>query len=280
MLRIASVLLLLLAPVALAQEKEREKKVTIRWYGQSFYQITDSTGQRIVLDPHAIPAFGGPRVKADFVLISHLHDDHNQPEVLDMFYPEKAEDAKKRDKSDVYRSVVVNEKGTKQTWKEISETRGPIKFRTVQTYHDANMGFTRGMNAVWVIEMDGLVICHLGDLGHELTPAQVKAIGKVDVLMVPVGGIYTINGETAKKVVEQLQPKHFVLPMHYGVPNYDDILGPDEFLEDQKKEFVKKTPETNELVIPAAAKVPEKPTILMLGWKMDEPPKKDEPKKP
>ncbi|MFO0803670.1 MAG: MBL fold metallo-hydrolase [Gemmataceae bacterium] len=265
---------------AVGQEpKEREKKVTIRWYGQSFYQITDSTGQRIVLDPHAIPAFGTPRVKADFVLITHLHDDHNQPEILDAFYPEKIEDAKKRE-GDVYRSVVLKGKSNKQEWKEISETRGPIKFRTVQTFHDANMGFTRGMNAVWVVEVDGLVICHLGDLGHELTPAQVKAIGKVDVLMVPVGGIYTINGETAKKVVEQLQPKLYVLPMHYGVPNYDDILGPDEFLEDQPKERVKKTPESNELVIPADTKAPEKPTILMLGWKKDEPPKKDEPKKP
>ena len=282
MLRFATVLLLFLAPVALAQEpKEREKKVTIRWYGQSFYQITEGTGQRIVLDPHAIPAFGTPRVKADFVLVTHLHDDHNQPEVLDMFYPEKAEDAKKRDKSDVYRSIVVNEKGTKQTWKEISETRGPIKFRSVQTFHDANMGFNRGLNAVWILEVDGIVICHLGDLGHELTPAQVKAIGKVDVLMIPVGGIYTINGETAKKVVEQLKPRLYVLPMHYGVPNYDDILGPDEFLEDQPKELVKKTPETNELVIPADIKAPEKPMIVMLGWKKaEEPPKKDEPKKP
>jgi len=279
MRRWSMICLMLLAPVALAQEpKEREKKLTIRWYGQSFYQITDSTGQRIVLDPHAIPAFGTPRVKADFVLVTHLHDDHNQPDVLDGFYPENAKDAEKRDKADVYRSVVLKGKGTKQEWKEINETRGPIKFRSVQTFHDANMGFNRGLNATWVIEVDGLVICHLGDIGHDLTPAQVKAIGKVDVLMVPVGGIYTINGETAKKVVEQLQPKLYVLPMHYGVPNYDDILGPDEFLEDLPKDRVKKTPDTNELVIPADIKAPEKPTILMLGWKKAEAP--EPPKKP
>jgi L-ascorbate metabolism protein UlaG (beta-lactamase superfamily) len=274
MLRWSIAVLALLVPFAISQEpKPREKKVTLRWFGQSFYQITDSTGQRIVIDPHAIPTFGGPRVKADFVLVTHLHDDHNQPDVLDGFYPEKAEDAKKRDKADVYRSIVTNEKGTKQSFKEINETRGPIKFRSVQTFHDANMGFNRGLNAVWVVEMDGLVFCHLGDIGHELTPAQVKAIGKVDVLMIPVGGIYTINGETAKKVVEQLQPKRYVLPMHYGVPGYDDILGPDEFLEDQPKERVKKTPETNELIIDAESPVPEKPTILMLGWKKaDAPP--------
>jgi L-ascorbate metabolism protein UlaG (beta-lactamase superfamily) len=267
MRRIATVLLLTLAPLALAQEPtEREKKVTVRWYGQSFFQITDSSGQRIVLDPHAIPTFGGPRVKADFVLISHLHDDHNQPEVLDAFLPEDPKNAKKRE-GDIYRSVVVAGKGTRQEWREINETRGPIKFRSVKTFHDANMGLSRGLNAVWVMEMDGLVFCHLGDIGHELTPAQVKAIGKVDVLMIPVGGIYTINGETAKKVVEQIQPRLYILPMHYGVPGYDDILGPEEFLDEQTN--VKKLQETNELVIPADIKIPEKPAIIMLGWKKE-----------
>jgi L-ascorbate metabolism protein UlaG (beta-lactamase superfamily) len=275
-MRIAACLILLIAPFALAQDPpEKPKQVTLRWFGQSFFQLTDSTGQRIVLDPHAIPTFGIPRVKADFVLITHLHDDHNQPDVLDGFFPEDAKAAEKRDKGDVYRGIVTNGKGTKQSFKEIAETRGPLKFRSIQTFHDANMGMTRGLNAVWVIEMDGLVFCHLGDLGHELSPAQLKAIGKVDVLMIPVGGIYTINGETAKKVVDQIKPRLYVLPMHYGVPGYDDILGPDEFLEGQKN--VKKLPDTNELVIPAEIKTPDAPTIVMLGWKKAEaaePPKK------
>ena len=81
--------LLLIAPMALAQDpKDKPRQATLRWYGQSFFQLQDSTGQRIVFDPHAIPTFGSPRVKADFVLISHLHDDHNQPEVLDAFLSE------------------------------------------------------------------------------------------------------------------------------------------------------------------------------------------------
>ncbi len=273
MFRISSVLLILLAPLAVAQEpKDKPKQATLRWYGQSFFQLQDSTGQRIVIDPHAIPTFGTPRVKADLVLITHLHDDHNQPEVLDDF-----DDPKKREK-DVYRGVVPVGKGNKQDWKSYNETRGPIKFRTLPTFHDAQMGIQRGKNAVWIVEADGLVFCHLGDLGHDLEPAQVKAIGKVDVLMVPVGGIYTINGETAKKVVEQLKPRLYVLPMHYGVPGYDDILGPEEFLDGQKKENVKKMPETNELVIPADMKSPETPAIVMLGWKKADP--VEPPKKP
>jgi L-ascorbate metabolism protein UlaG (beta-lactamase superfamily) len=113
------------------------------------------------------------------------------------------------------------------------------------------------------------VFCHLGDLGHDLSPEQVKAIGPVDVLMVPVGGIYTINGETAKKVVARIKPRLFVLPMHYGVPGYDDLLGPDEFMEDQKNP--KKMPDTNELVIPADAKTPDAPAVVLLGWKKADP---------
>jgi L-ascorbate metabolism protein UlaG (beta-lactamase superfamily) len=135
------------------------------------------------------------------------------------------------------------------------------------TYHDAMNGMQRGKNSVFIVEADGLVFCHLGDLGHELTPEQVKTIGKVDVLMVPVGGIYTINGEVAKKVVAQLKPRLYVVPMHYAVAGYDDLLGPDEFLEDQPKDSIKKTPDTNELVIPVDIKAPATPSIVLLGWK-------------
>lgn len=271
MLQIALVALLAVSHHALAAAAEdAPKQVVLRWFGQSFFQIQASTGQLIVIDPHAIPTFGTPRVKADFVLVSHLHDDHNQPEVLDGF----GDDIKKRE-GDIYRGVIPA-KGNKQDWKAWNEKRGPIKFRTLPTYHDAQMGMQRGRNAVWIVEVDGLVFCHLGDIGHDLSPAQVKAIGKVDVLMVPVGGIYTINGETAKAVVAKLKPRLYVLPMHYGVPGYDDILGPEEFLDGQKAENVKKLPDTNELVIPTDMKTPAAPTIVMLGWKkaVPVPPKK------
>jgi L-ascorbate metabolism protein UlaG (beta-lactamase superfamily) len=120
--------------------------------------------------------------------------------------------------------------------------------------------------------MNGLVLCHLGDLGHELLPEQVKAIGKVDVLMIPVGGIYTINGEQAQKVVEQLKPRLYVLPMHYGVPGYDDLAGPEEFLDGVKKDRVRKLLDTNELVVPVDAKA-DAPQIVLLGWRKGEPKK-------
>jgi L-ascorbate metabolism protein UlaG (beta-lactamase superfamily) len=163
----------------------------------------------------------------------------------------------------VYRGIVEPKPG-KSEWKLVNEKRGPIVFRNIATYHDAVNGMQRGKNSVWVLETDGLVFCHLGDLGHELTAEQVKAIGKVDVLMIPIGGIYTINGEQAQKVVAQLKPRLYILPMHYGVPGYEDLVGPDEFIEGVKD--VKRMPETNELIIPAGMQA-EKPTIVLLGWK-------------
>src|SRR5262249_27084395 len=104
---------------------------------------------------------------------------------------------------------------------------------------------------------------HLGDLGHVLTPKDVQKIGPVDVLLIPIGGVYTINGSEAKKVVEQLKPRLFIVPMHYGGKGYDDLLPADEFLEDQLK--VKRL-EDNKLTIDPAAK-PDAPTVILLNAK-------------
>ena len=132
-----------------------------------------------------------------------------------------------------------------------------------RSYHDNENGFSRGKNAAFVVEIEGLTFCHLGDLGHDLNDEQVKAIGKVDVLMIPVGGTYTINGEQAKKIVEKLKPRLHVFPMHYGVPNYDDLNGPEEFLDGQKYK-VTRVLAGNEFSIPPDAK-PDAPTVVLLG---------------
>ena len=101
-----------------------------------------------------------------------------------------------------------------------------VRIRNVGTFHDTQQGMERGRNAVFVIEADGLKIVHLGDLGHILTDEQVRQIGPMDVLMVPVGGVYTINGSKAKEVVAQLKPKRYILPMHYGTLTFDELLPP------------------------------------------------------
>lgn len=258
-----------------AQEPKAAPEVKVRWLGQSFFQIESAEGRKVVIDPHAIVAFGRQSVPAEFVLVSHPHDDHALVEIIEV-----PAGAKQFNEKDILRGVTETKTG-KQEWKVIDEKRGTVRVRNVATYHDTVSGMQRGKNSVWVIEMNGLVLCHLGDLGHELTAEQVKAVGKVDVLMVPVGGIYTINGEQAQAVVKQLKPRLYVLPMHYGVPGFDDLAGPDEFLEGFKKDDIKKTPLSNELVIPNDLKA-DAPKVVMLGWKMKEvkkEEKKEEPKK-
>jgi L-ascorbate metabolism protein UlaG (beta-lactamase superfamily) len=225
-------------------------KVTIRWHGHSFFDIQSSKGTRIVIDPHAIEAYGRQTVSANLILVSHLHTDHTQVGVV---------------QNQAQAKILYGLKGgpRKTDWNRIDETFRDVHIRTVGVYHDNVEGMERGKNAIFVLEVDGLRIVHLGDLGHVLSDKDVKKIGPVDVLMIPVGGVYTINGAEAKKVVAQLKPKQYILPMHYGNKAFNDLLPPDEFLEEQKN--VKKY-STNQLTVDANAKFME-PIIALLDWK-------------
>lgn len=233
------------------------KKLIIRWHGQSFFEVQSSAGTRIVFDPTSIEAFGRhPVERADLICISHLHDDHTQLYMVENARPEAKGPPR------ILWGLKENRDPNRADWNKIDEKFKDVHVRTVGVYHDEMQGMMRGKNAVFILEVDGLRIVHLGDLGHLLTKAQVKQIGPVDVLMIPVGGVYTINGSEAKKVVEQLKPRRYILPMHYGTKGYDNLLPPDEFLEDQKYE----QPRGNELVIDPGAASPAQPIIVKLGW--------------
>jgi L-ascorbate metabolism protein UlaG (beta-lactamase superfamily) len=226
------------------------KKTILRWYGQSFFQLETTKGTKIVFDPHAIEAYGRPTVSADLVLMSHRHNDHTQVEILE-----------NQGKFKMIHGLV--DKGKKVEWNLIDQKFKDINIRTVGVYHDEMEGMERGKNTVFVIDADGLKIVFLGDLGHLLTKEQIKQIGPVDVLMIPVGGVYTLNGSDAKKVVEQLKPKKYIIPMHYGTKEFNEVLPADEFLEDQKN--VKKYA-GNRLDLEPDYK-PETPQIAILNWK-------------
>jgi L-ascorbate metabolism protein UlaG (beta-lactamase superfamily) len=241
---------LLLAGAAPAADSDKGQ-VLIRWHGQSFFEIQSSKGTRIVTDPHAIEGYGRVTVEADLVTISHFHNDHTQVGVI-----ENADKAKQL--------WGLKMEGKKVEWNPIDEKFKDVHVRTVGVYHDPRKGMERGKCSVFIFEVDGLHIVHLGDLGHLLSDDEIKAIGPVDVLMIPVGGIYTINGAEAKKVVEQLKPRRYILPMHYGTKVFDYVLPVDEFLEEQKKENVKKLA-TNELVVKPDFK-PAEPVIVVLHW--------------
>ena len=173
--------------------------------------------------PSPIIFEGRPKVaRVDVVCISHNHNDHTRVEVF-----ESLKDTK------IIRGL--KSASIKADWASVDETIKDVKIRTVGVYHDDNEGLERGKNSVFIIEVDGWKIAHLGDLGHLLTPSQLKRIGPVDVIMIPVGGIYTLNGSEAKKVVEQLKPKEYIFPMHYGTKEFNATLPVDEFLEDVEK---------------------------------------------
>ncbi len=185
------------------------------------------------------------------MLISHLHSDHNQIGVID-----------NRDKAKIIYGLKAV--GRREEWNPVDETFRDVKIRSIGVFHDESEGSERGKNTIFIIEADGIRVVFLGDLGHLLTPGQVKQIGPVDVLMIPVGGVYTINGSDAKQVVAQLKPQKYIIPMHYGTDVFDDLLPPTEFLEDQKA--VKKYTATNELVVERNFK-PAEPIIAVLYWR-------------
>jgi L-ascorbate metabolism protein UlaG (beta-lactamase superfamily) len=246
------VFLLTFVPAAAAADKD----LIIRWHGQSFFEIVTTAGTRIVLDPHAIEQYGRKDIPADLVLMSHLHNDHTQVGVIPNIKKAKQYNALKDEKGD----------GKRVEWNAIDEKFKDVHFRCVGVYHDNSMGMQRGKNGVWIMEIDGLKIVHLGDLGHLLTDAQLKRIGEADILMVPVGGVYTLNGIDAQKVVEQIKPKRYVIPMHYGTEVYDDLLNIKYFLDEQKEGALVKKFATNELKVDPKAAPPKEPTVAILHW--------------
>lgn len=164
----------------------------ISWYGHSCFRIatkntiiiTDPFGKNIGLKP--------PRCEADIVTISHDHYDHNDASTLRGS------------------PFIINGPGEH----ELKE----VVIRGINSFHDSNEGKERGVNTIFSIEAEDIKICHLGDLGQkELTNEQLEKISEVDILMIPVGGIYTIDGEKAIAIINQIEPK-IVIPMHYKVP--------------------------------------------------------------
>ncbi|MEK7510317.1 MAG: MBL fold metallo-hydrolase [Patescibacteria group bacterium] len=169
------------------------------WKGQACFHITAQQNKqehaRLVIDPFD-PSFVGlrlPLMEADIVLVSHDHSDHNYLKAI---------------KGD---PLVISTPGEYEA--------KDIFIRGISSFHDDSGGKERGFNTMYTIELEGIKICHLGDLGQkELRAEQVEDIGTVDVLLIPVGGIYTIGAKEAANIVSQLEPK-IVVPMHYELAN-------------------------------------------------------------
>jgi L-ascorbate metabolism protein UlaG (beta-lactamase superfamily) len=132
----------------------------------------------------------------------------------------------------------------------------------VATFHDAEGGQKRGKNTVYLMEVDGVAVCHLGDLGHVLTAKQVEEIGDVDVLLLPVGGVSTIDAPLATEVIRQLEPKA-VVPMHYKTPAISRELDPVErFLKEMGMEPVEPRPK----LTVSKSNLPASTQVFLLGY--------------
>ena len=205
--------------------KDATGTVTVRWWGQACMSVTTEDGKCVVIDPFP-EGFGyaAPTVEPVVCLVSHEHRDHN---------------------------AVENLKGEPQVIRGVGKHEAAgFSFLGVRTYHDDQQGAKRGPNTVFVWEMGGLRLAHLGDLGHLLTEEQLRQIGRADVIMIPVGGYYTIDAGQAIKVAKQLSAK-VVLPMHYKTPAVPSlpIAGIDEFIKAMPEDWKLEKPDTTSVTL-------------------------------
>jgi L-ascorbate metabolism protein UlaG (beta-lactamase superfamily) len=229
MLRIILAALASLSVLTLASaggEQKDAAKTTVSWHGQSFFSCKTSKGTVFAFDPHAIPEYGRVEgVLPDVIMLSHNHNDHTQIGIFENV-------REKSDKSPKIITGLVMGEGGRESWNFVDEKIKDLHITSLGAYHDDVKGMKHGLTAIFVVETDGWRICHLGDLGHDLTAKQVKALGSVDIVMVPCGGIYGLNGSDARRVIDQIKPKQFILPMHIGTNRYEDLLPVDEFIDD------------------------------------------------
>ncbi len=181
----------------------------ITWLGHSSFLIKDSSGKRILTDPFDETV--GYKIyddKADLVIISHHHFDHDclqyvkgNPEIVD--------------KVGLFNKCDISIEG-------------------IISYHDNVKGAKRGENIIYIMTIDNYRVCHLGDLGHNLSEEYLSKIGDIDILLIPVGGNFTINGKEAASIAKSINA-HIVIPMHYKTPYISfPIDGVETFITNMK----------------------------------------------
>lgn len=164
----------------------------IKWHGHSCFEITTNKGTVILTDPFDEKVgYKVPKVNADIVTVSHDHYDHNNTSAI------------------ISRHELINNLGEHQV--------EDVKIIGVTSYHDEVHGAKRGNNIIFKYYIEDVIVVHLGDLGHPLTDQQIELLNDVDILLIPVGGIFTINDEQASALVNKLNAK-VIIPMHFKTP--------------------------------------------------------------
>ena len=167
----------------------------IIWHGHSCFEITGNDGT-IVFDPYqtnSVPGLNPLKLKANLVLCSHEHEDHNARNCVEI------------------------------TSKDFKVTR-------IETYHDHHQGSHRGKNTIHIVEFEDMKIVHMGDIGCMID--DISKLKYCDVLMIPIGGYYTIDTKEALKYIERIQPR-IIIPMHYRGSDfgYDVLSTNEEFIQ-------------------------------------------------
>lgn len=208
--------------------------MNLTWFGQSCFLIETDENKKILTDPFdetlGYKPYKGP---VDIVTISHHHFDHDCTKNL----PED--------------TIILDKTGTYK-YENLEITGFP-------SYHDKHKGAARGKNTIFTFKIDNLKICHLGDLGYVLSQDEINSIGNIDVLLVPVGGNFTIDGDEAAELCKKINSK-IVVPMHYKTPLTSlPIDGVDKFilnmkngekLHENKLVIEENLSKTNKVVIP------------------------------
>lgn len=186
----------------------------IHWYGHSCCMLTNAAGKRLLMDPfNEKVGYIVPRFEADVVTVSHSHFDHSNIDAVKGNYK------------------VFREAGT--------FTADGFRITGIPSFHDDNGGKDRGSNMIFVVESDGYSVCHLGDLGHILPKETVEMIGRPDVLLLPIGGGYTIDAKKAVEVMNQLSPR-VTVPVHYKTKDCQIKLAElDDFLNVEPTKVVR-----------------------------------------
>lgn len=207
----------------------------ITWYGHSCFKI-NTKDVTIVTDPFdkkigIRPYFGA----ADIVTVSHEHYDHNNVESL---------------KGGPFIIRTPGEFETKN-----------IFIYGFRSFHDKNNGVDRGTNTIYLIEAEDMRICHLGDLGEKLSDKTIEKLGQVDILMIPVGGVYTLDAKEADELIDRIEPS-VILPMHYKTPALNIKIDPlDKFLAVRG---IKKAEPLDHLTIKKKELNPEENKVVIL----------------
>ena len=212
----------------------------VQWLGHSCFLMTADTGATLLTDPYDTEAYPGTLlyepldVSPDVVTSSHSHADHANVEIIG---------------------------GTP----EIVRTPAPreaagFSIRGIEVFHDTQSGAMRGDNIIFLVGSGGITVCHLGDLGHELNYEQAREIGHVDILLIPVGGTFTIDAAAATRIWQQLEPT-LTIPMHYRNDKcLFNIDGVDRFIAGKPDV---ETPGTSEITI-EKDNLPSSPKIVVL----------------